>query len=425
MADGTSILKIQSSNAEKTCTHPCYSDNAHQFARMHIPVAPKCNISCNYCVRKYDCANESRPGVTSEVLTPEQALNKFKEVKSKMKNLKVLGIAGPGDALANFEETKKAIELIKQEDPDITICLSTNGLMLPLYAKRLIELGVSHVTVTINAIDKKIGAKVYREVNYLGNKYVGEAAAEILINNQLSGLKYLCSNGIICKVNTVMIKGVNDNHIVDIVKKVKEYGVYINNIMQLIPVKGSVFEKLPLVTNIELNEKRKECGEHIKQMYHCKQCRADAIGTLEQDKSIDFRNISCSSSCNSEVCNSSEKEIKTKSNKHKLAIATKTGINIDEHFGHANEFYIYSYDDRGAKFVEKRIVDKYCTGVEECEEHDDKISKILKVIEDCDFVLAMRAGIEPIKRLKEKGIEVIQTYESIEEGIDKLVKELR
>jgi Predicted Fe-S oxidoreductases len=122
---------------------------------MHIPVAPKCNISCNYCSRKYDCANESRPGVTSKVLTPEQALEKFKFVKSKIKNLTVVGIAGPGDALANFDEVKKSLELIRKESPETTFCLSTNGLMLPFYANQLIELGVSHVTVTMNAIDKK------------------------------------------------------------------------------------------------------------------------------------------------------------------------------------------------------------------------------------------------------------------------------
>ena len=56
--------------------HPCYSEAAHHhYARMHVAVAPACNIQCNYCNRKYDCANELRPGVVvvSEKLTPEQA----------------------------------------------------------------------------------------------------------------------------------------------------------------------------------------------------------------------------------------------------------------------------------------------------------------------------------------------------------------
>ena len=68
---------------EALSRHPCYNRDAHrEFARMHVPVAPRCNIQCNYCNRKYDCCNESRPGVTSEVLTPEQAAEKVAYVKA-------------------------------------------------------------------------------------------------------------------------------------------------------------------------------------------------------------------------------------------------------------------------------------------------------------------------------------------------------
>ncbi len=158
---------------------------------MHIPVAPKCNVSCNFCSRKYDCVNESRPGVTSQILTPEEARDKFNIVKEKVKNLTVVGIAGPGDPLANFEEVKKSIELIKEESPDITFCLSTNGLMLPFYADEIVKLGISHVTITINAVDPKIGGRVYKFINYLGKNFSGEEAGDIILNNQLSGLRYI------------------------------------------------------------------------------------------------------------------------------------------------------------------------------------------------------------------------------------------
>lgn len=416
------------SNTEKTCTHPCFGDNAHKYARMHIPIAPKCNISCNYCSRKYDCANESRPGVTSQVLSPEEALEKFKAVKSRIKNLTVVGIAGPGDTLANFDVVKKSLQLIRKEDPKITFCLSTNGLMLPFYANELVDLGVSHVTITINSVDKNIGSKIYKEVNYLGHKYTGEKAAEILMNNQLIGLKYLSSKGIVCKVNTVMLKGINDRHIKEVVKKVKECGAYMTNIMQMIPVEGSGFEDLPLVSNIELNEMRKECESDIKQMYHCRQCRADAIGTLSEDQSIDFRNIgceNCSSDCSSKIEKDEPEKIEApKDKKYKFAVSSKSGINIDQHFGHATEFYIYSYNSGTIRLLEKRNVDKYCTGIVECDEHEDKMSKTIKAICDCDAALVLRAGEEPIEKLESKGIKVIQMYDSINKGIVRAAREL-
>jgi uncharacterized Fe-S cluster-containing radical SAM superfamily protein len=187
---------------KKTETHPCFNCGNGKNARIHLPVAPKCNIQCNYCVRKYDCPNESRPGVTTAVLSPDEAVARYIDAKSRIPNMTVVGIAGPGDALANFDETKETLTRIREIDPDVTFCLSTNGLLLPLYAQELVDLGVSHVTVTINAVDPEIGAKIYKHIDYLGTRYTGSAAAAILLANQLAGLRYLTARGVVCKVNT-------------------------------------------------------------------------------------------------------------------------------------------------------------------------------------------------------------------------------
>lgn len=265
---------------EKTQNHPCYNGCNHAHARIHLPVAKSCNVQCNYCLRKYDCANESRPGVTTKLLSPEEALIKYKKAKEKMPNISVVGIAGPGDALADYENTKKTLSLIREYDKEVTFCLSTNGLMLPVYAEELVELGVSHVTVTMNAIDPKISAKIYKYVNYAGEYLTGEYAGEVLLRNQLAGLSFLIQRGIVCKINIVTLKGINEEHIPAVVEKARNIGCYMTNIMPFIPVEGSAFEKLPEVTKDEVNLLRQKCQDTILQMYHCKQCRADAIGTL-------------------------------------------------------------------------------------------------------------------------------------------------
>jgi len=275
---------------EKTQKHPCYSFDAHQkFARMHLPVAPYCNISCNYCNRKFDCVNESRPGVTSEILTPLAAKKKFDRVSEKVDQLSVVGIAGPGDALADWENTRGTIRLIRNENPEIVFCLSTNGLLLPEYAQEIVELGVSHVTVTVNCLDSTIGAKIYKHINFKGQHYEGEAGVKILIKNQLAGIALLTSQGIIVKINIVMLKGINDQHIPEVVKKMKELGVFITNIMPLIPAPGSVFENFPHTRMEDINVLRNLCELDMNQMRHCKQCRADAIGLLGEDRSQEFR----------------------------------------------------------------------------------------------------------------------------------------
>ncbi|MHC6180309.1 nitrogenase cofactor biosynthesis protein NifB [Clostridium sp. JNZ X4-2] len=405
---------------ERTLEHPCYNCAAHKYARMHIPVAPKCNVSCNFCNRKYDCVNESRPGVTSGILTPEEARDKFKVVKNRVKNLTVVGIAGPGDPLANFQETRKSIELIKKECRDITFCLSTNGLMLPAYADEIIKLGITHVTVTINAVDPEIGGRIYKFVNYQGKTFVGEEAGKILLNNQLSGLKYIAGKGIVTKVNIVMIKGINDTHIPEIVKKVKECGAYMTNIMPLIPVKGSVFENRDTVNESELKNMREKCEPHLKQMYHCRQCRADAIGSLNKDVSAQFRDYrkNIISLDKPEKIHRDHKENRD----YRFAVASSSGDYIDEHFGHVSQLYIYDVIKENIKFYEKRNVEVYCRGPQECTGHDDRISGIIKCVDDCDGVLVLRIGFEPVIKLHEKGIRVFQMYSTIEEGIEKAME---
>ena len=105
--------------------HPCFNkDVKGQFGRVHLPVAPKCNIKCNYCNRKYDCVNESRPGVTSTVLSPEQSLEYMRRVLEKEPRISVAGIAGPGDPFANGEQTMETMRLLRQEFPELILCLA-------------------------------------------------------------------------------------------------------------------------------------------------------------------------------------------------------------------------------------------------------------------------------------------------------------
>lgn len=398
----------------KTKKHPCYDCSACSSgnARMHLPVAPACNIQCNYCSRDFDCPNESRPGVTSGVLNPEEAVAKYLKVKEKVPNLSVVGIAGPGDVLANFEQVKATLAGIRKVDPDVTFCVSTNGLMLPFYANELLQLGVSHLTVTLNAVDENIGAKIYKHVNYLGKRYTGVEGARILRDNQLSGIRYLVSKGMVIKINIVMLKGINDDHIETVVQTVRDLDCEITNIMQMIPVKGSAFEGMDLVSNKELMEKRKACSTIMKQMYHCKQCRADAIGTLDNDISIQFREKEAA------------QEQKEEPKRLRFAVASKSGMIVDTHFGHAVEFHIYDYQGGSVMYVERRAVSKYCKGADDCGDEGPGIDNIMETIRDCQGVICMRIGAEPSKKLRGMGIEPFMMYDRVESGVKEAAEKI-
>ncbi|WIM44016.1 radical SAM protein [Methanosarcina mazei] len=263
--------------------HPCYSENArHRFGRMHLAVAPKCNIQCNFCVRDFACVNENRPGVTMEILTPAEALEKVRQALSDYPFIKVIGVAGPGDPLAN-EETFEALRLVRQEFPNITFCMSTNGLMLPEKLPELVKLGVATLTVTINAVDPEIQGQICEYVNYHGKIYRGVEGARIQIKNQLDGIEAAVREGIVIKVNTVLVPGINDGHVVEIAKAVREREVYIMNIRSLIP--QGAFAHIRAPTPEERQATQDACEPYVRQMRHCRQCRADAYGYIDQDMS--------------------------------------------------------------------------------------------------------------------------------------------
>ena len=386
----------------KVETHPCYSDTAHlRFARMHVAVAPACNIQCNYCNRKYDCANETRPGVVSEVLRPEQALRKVKAVAAKIPQLTVMGIAGPGDPLANPKRTFETLRHVGAEMPGIKLCISTNGLNLPQYVDQLAEIGVDHVTITINAVDPHIAAKIYAWVVWEGERLTGEDAAAILIRQQLKGLDMLVERGILVKVNSVMVPGVNDQHLKAVSRLIKQKGAFLHNIMPLIsaPEHGTVFgltgQRGP--TDDELNGLRDTCATDMTMMRHCKQCRADAIGMLGEDRNAEFTMDKVAVIEAAEAAQPQPLPVL-------MAVATRgTGV-IDVHFGHARSFAIYEVSGSGAKLVETRDVGLYCSGADECDDATDTLGRTLEALSDCAVVACARIGLGPWERLEQIGI---------------------
>ncbi len=399
---------------QRTAVHPCFNGCGGDYARIHLPVARDCNIQCNYCVRKFDCPNESRPGVTTRVLSPAEALDRYMEAKARIPNLTVVGIAGPGDALADFEKTQKTLQMIRMADKDVTFCLSTNGLMLPQYAEQIAALGVSHVTVTVNAVDAAIGSRIYKHVRYMGQTYTGEAAAAMLLANQMAGIKMIADRGVMVKVNIVMLKGINETHIPAVVEKVKQLGASITNIMQLIPVKGSAFESMPLVSNKEIMAMREKCGETLTQMMHCRQCRADAVGRLDNDESASF--------CDSGGCGKAAKKTAAPAQKPLLfAVSSHGGVLVDQHFGHATDFYIYEARGSEVRFVERRGVGKYCDNTPGCDGKGGgkqmKFEEIHRAIEDCAAVITMRIGEAPRQKLAEKGMMAFTGFGRIEEAV--------
>lgn len=266
--------------------HPCFSEDAHhRFSRAHLPVAPGCNIQCRYCIRKFDCANESRPGITSRVLTPDEAADRTRVLIERSDRLTVVGISGPGEPLVNAP-TYVTLRQINWEYPDLMLCVSTNGLLLSDRLEQLVASGVRSLTVTINATTPETAEKIYSWIIYRSRRYTGIEAAELLLTNQWRGLRNAIDAGFITKVNTVFIPGVNEGEIPLIAERAGKLGADIMNILPLIPQAEFSFLERP--SHAELGRMREQCRPFMPQMTHCRQCRADACGILGEDKDMEL-----------------------------------------------------------------------------------------------------------------------------------------
>lgn len=265
-------------------THPCFNAGAKgRFGRIHLPVAPACNIQCGYCDRKCDCVNESRPGVTAQVLTPAQACARAVETIAAMPELSVVGIAGPGDPLANAPQTLETFERVHKALPSVLLCLSTNGLALPEHADRLAAIGVKHVTVTVNAVDPAIGAQIYRHVQGPDKRLEGEDGASLLLERQKAGINRIAELGVTVKVNCVIVPGINDHHVEAVAKSARKWGASLMNCIPMLPVAGTALAHLGQPDCKTMHRVRMKAAAHVPQMKHCARCRADAVGLIGQE----------------------------------------------------------------------------------------------------------------------------------------------
>jgi nitrogen fixation protein NifB len=443
---------------DKVKNHPCYSEEAHHyFARMHVAVAPACNIQCNYCNRKYDCSNESRPGVVSEVLNPTQAVKKVLAVAATIPQMTVLGIAGPGDALANPARTFATFGALAEQAPDIKLCVSTNGLALPENVEALAKYNIDHVTITINCVDPDVGAKIYPWIFWNNKRIKGREAAEILIAQQQKGLEMLVAKGILVKVNSVMIPGVNDKHLEEVSKIVKAKGAFLHNVMPLISEAehgtfyGLTGQRGP--THDELQALQDACAGDMNMMRHCRQCRADAVGLLGEDRGAEFTldkieemdiDYAAAMKMRAEVHAAINEELESK---HKakaqlvsiqplkkettrpvlMAVATKGGGVINEHFGHAGEFLIYEASGSGVRFIGHRKTIPYCEGGDTCGDGESALDVTIRELAGCEVVLCSKVGYEPWGPLEAAGIQPNGEHamEAIEDAVLAVYEEMR
>jgi nitrogen fixation protein NifB len=383
--------------------HPCFNDaSRRRFARIHLPVAPDCNIQCNFCRRMYDCANESRPGVTSALLSPRQAVRYLNAVIQKDPRIAVVGIAGPGDPFATPERTLETLQLVRQQYPKMLLCVASNGLAVAPYAEDLASLGVSHVTLTVNAVDPAIGANINAWVRDRKRVYRGLTGAHLLWQRQAEAIRALKHHGLTVKINTIIVPGVNDGHVVEIARRMAELGADMANCVPLYPVAGTEFANVPSPSHDKVAAIRAEVAQHLPIMKHCTRCRADAVGLLGETMPAEV------AAC---LLHAAAGSLDSDDHRPYVAVATLEGVLVNQHLGEAEQIAVFGRNGNGFQRVDTRAAPPSGGGPQ-------RWATLAETLKDCRALLVASAGRAPCAALAEHDLKVVMMEGLIEEGLE-------
>jgi len=218
-------------------------------------------------------------------------------------------------------------------------------------------------------------------------------------------------------------------------------GAFLHNIMPLIsdPAHGTAFglsgQRGPTPAELRALQDRLEGGARL--MRHCRQCRADAVGLIGEDRGQEFNLDQLVAEAAYDPAKRAAYrdlvvETRGEHAAHReaargdvapldapavlVAVATRGGGRINEHFGHAREFQVYEVSSAGIRFVDHRRVEQYCQGGWG---EDATLDGVLDMLAGIACVLVAKIGDCPRQSLSNAGIEASQdhAYEWIESGI--------
>ena len=394
--------------------HPCFNVKAHKtFGRVHVPVAPRCTVQCKFSNRKYDCVNESRPGVTSAVLTPAQAMVYLGAVIRQKPNIAVVGIAGPGDPFANPDETLETLRRVRRRFPDMLLCLASNGLAVGPQLDALAALKVSHVTITVNAVDPGIGARIYSWVRDGKRVVRAESGAKILLERQLAAIRGLKARGIAVKVNSIIIPGVNDGHIEAVARRMSALGVDILNCVPYFPNRGSAFGDLPEPSIETVKAVRAAAGRHIKQMRHCTRCRADAVGLLGEAPGQEL--MATLKACEHLPDEAPAAQVRINGARPHVAVASMEGVLVNQHLGEARKLLVYGRKNGRVELLEARETPPPGGGAQ-------RWAQLAETLGDCGTLLVSGVGESPRRTLADSGLAVLEIEGLIAEAVQAVLE---
>ncbi len=171
---------------------------------LRVSVTQRCNFRCQYCMPEKPF--EWRP--KEELLSYEQMFKFIKvAIDGGIKKIRITG----GEPLVR-NDLDKFIKMISEYKSDIDLALTTNGFLLKNQAKKLKDAGLKRVNISIDSLERET-------FWYLTKK---DALKEVK-----EGIEVALEAGMCVKINSVVLKDINQFEIYDLYSFAKQKGIQI------------------------------------------------------------------------------------------------------------------------------------------------------------------------------------------------------
>ncbi|EAJ1746310.1 GTP 3',8-cyclase MoaA [Campylobacter coli] len=179
-----------------------------QFGRkinyLRISVTQRCNFRCLYCMPKIPFNHQ-----------PKENLLSFEELFLFVKvaideGIEKIRITG-GEPLLR-KDLSVFIKMINDYKKDLDLAITTNGFLLKDFAKDLKDAGLKRLNISLDTLESK-KAKIL--------------AQKDVLDSVLAGIDEALSVGLKVKLNTVVLKGLNDDELIPLLEFAKSKNIQI------------------------------------------------------------------------------------------------------------------------------------------------------------------------------------------------------
>ena len=367
--------------------HPCFGiTSRRQVGRLHLPVAPRANTKIRFS------GNEK----AHPAMQPEEAVNWLTQVISDGTAVDMVGITGPGDPLATPESTLRTLRMVRDRYPDISLCLTTTGIGGDMYAPELADLGLSHVTVLVDAVAPEVAEKLYAWIRPSTRTVPLPEAARALMNEQARAVTAFKRAGLTVKITTTVSPGYNAGHVEEIAAAMATLGADIMAVVPYRPAEDTTAD--PAGSGMELLATvRDRAARHLDLMPAWDECGADVVGVNRPDSATPVAVLP-----------------RPTADRPNVAVVSVGGMDVDLHLGHAVKILIYGPREDGLPcLLETRDAPEPGTG-------SSRWKELARTLRDCFVLLTASAGEKPRQILSRQGLSVLIMDGEIEGAVDTL-----